>query len=99
MSEVRHNHKGQPMTDKIPHDNVIDDLLACFAEYGDHDRGAMAYVLDQNFADLARKAASADRLAKHLETALETMALEGICGTECWSCAEARQALNEWSQS
>lgn len=31
-------------------DDVIDDLLKCFAEYGDHDRAAMAMVLNNRFA-------------------------------------------------
>jgi hypothetical protein len=35
------------------HERAIDDLLECFAEYGDHDRAAMAYVLDQHFPAIA----------------------------------------------
>jgi hypothetical protein len=44
---------NEPRYRVAAHNRAIDDLLECFAEYGDHDRTAMAYVLDQHFPAIA----------------------------------------------
>jgi hypothetical protein len=68
----------------------------------DHQRGCegRTYTCTCGYdAALEARAEAAEaqvaRLREHLEVALETIALEGICDAECFACQKARQALEE----
>ena len=46
-------------------------------------------------ARVAELEAENARLREALETALDTLEMEGVCGVECWSCAETRALLGD----